>query len=44
MDSMELLVYSIVGVFCALGIAAAIAYRVAGYIDRKKHDTDIKAR
>ncbi len=43
MDSMELLVFSIVGVFCALATAAAVAYRVADHIDRK-HDTDIKAR
>ncbi|WP_256803647.1 hypothetical protein [Pseudomonas putida] len=37
MDRFELLIYSVFGVLCALGVTAAIGYRIAAYLD-KKHD------
>ncbi|VVN19593.1 hypothetical protein PS631_04310 [Pseudomonas fluorescens] len=37
MDRFELLIYSVFGVLCALGITAAIGYRIAAYLD-KQHD------
>ena len=37
MDRFELLIYSVFGVLCALGITAAIGYKIAAYLD-KRHD------
>lgn len=37
MDRFELLIYSVFGVLCALGITAAIGYKIAAYLD-KQHD------
>lgn len=37
MDRFELLIYSVFGVLCALGITAAIGYKIAVYLD-KQHD------
>lgn len=39
---MALLVYSVVGVVCALGLTAAVAFAVAARLDRK-YSTHIKA-
>lgn len=39
MDSIELLVYAVIGVVGTLGVAAAIGYKVADHLD-KKHHTD----
>lgn len=37
MDRFELLIYSVFGVLCALGITAAIGYKIVVYLD-KQHD------
>ncbi|AXA26795.1 hypothetical protein C1S65_22735 [Pseudomonas putida] len=37
MDRFELLIYSVFGVLCALGVTAAIGYEIAAYLD-KQHD------
>ncbi|MFK7670870.1 hypothetical protein [Pseudomonas lundensis] len=39
MDSIELLVYAVIGVVGTLGAAAVIGYKVADHLD-KKHHTD----
>lgn len=39
MDSIELLVYAVIGVVGTLGVAAVIGYKVADHLD-KKHHTD----
>lgn len=39
MDRFELLIYSVSGVLCALGITAAIGYKVVAYLD-KQHDNN----
>ena len=39
MDSIELLVYTVIGVVGTLGAAAVIGYKVADHLD-KKHHTD----
>ncbi|MNF93524.1 hypothetical protein D3C84_762030 [compost metagenome] len=39
MDSIELLIYAVIGVLGTLGVVAAIGYRVAVHLD-KKHGTD----
>ncbi len=36
MDRFELLIYSVFGVLCALGITAAIGYRIAAYLDKQQ--------
>lgn len=43
MDSMQMLVFAVVGVVGVLAIAGAIGYKVADRLD-KKHGTHIKAR
>ncbi len=35
MDRFELLIYSVFGVLCALGITAAIGYKIAAYLDKQ---------
>ncbi|WP_262379181.1 MULTISPECIES: hypothetical protein [Pseudomonas] len=42
MDSMQMLVYAIVGVVSVLALAGVIGYVVADRLD-KKHGTNIKA-
>ncbi len=39
MDTIELLVYAVIGVIGTLGLAAVIGYKVADHLD-KKHHTD----
>lgn len=39
MDTIELLVYAVIGVIATLGLAAVIGYKVADHLD-KKHHTD----
>jgi hypothetical protein len=37
MDSIELLVYAVIGVVGTLGVAAVIGYKVADHLDKKNH-------
>lgn len=37
MDSIELLVYAVIGVVGTLGVVAVIGYKVADHLDKKNH-------
>lgn len=37
MDTIELLVYAVIGVIGTLGLAAVIGYKVADHLDKKNH-------
>ncbi|WP_423812431.1 hypothetical protein [Pseudomonas asiatica] len=39
MDRFELLIYSVFGVLCALGITAAIGYKIAAYLDKQRDNS-----
>ncbi|EOT13882.1 hypothetical protein PAK_04588 [Pseudomonas aeruginosa PAK] len=39
MDRFELLTYSVFGVLCALGVTAAIGYKIAAYLDKQQENS-----
>lgn len=39
MDRFELLIYSVFGVLCALGITAVIGYKIAAYLDKQRDNS-----